>query len=351
MAKRVTKIENNNPTPEWYKRVGIYCRVSTASSAQVHSLAAQASYLLQYSMNHRGWIVTDIYIDISSGSSIEKRPEFMRLIQDVQKGKINQIITKSVSRFGRNTIEVLESYRALKAIGAEIYFEEQDLYSSRSDCEVYLSLYSASAENENLQLSENIKWGIRKRALDGTSAIYNRPCYGYRVNADGEFEIAADEASVVREIYSMYINGMSVVKIKQALESVEIPSPGGKKNWSKHTIETILSNKKYIGASEIYKTYQQGYPQAKRKTNRGTHDLCIIEDHHIPIIPKELFEAVQKEKAERTNIEYDAEGHAHRKATKYSAATVDTGRIEPESSIGAHESDKISCEEIIAPTK
>ncbi len=128
-------------------------------------------------------------------------------------------------------------------------------------------------------------------------------------------------------------------KLKSELESVEIPSPSGKQNWSKHTIETILSNKKYIGASEIYKTYQQGYPQAKRKTNRGTHDICIIEDHHIPIIPKELFEAVQKERVKRTNIEYDSEGHAHRKPTKYSAAAVENGSKESESSIGADDND------------
>ena len=185
-----------------------------------------------------------------------------------------------------------------------------------------MSLYGGIAQEENRQLSENIKWGIKKRAEDGTSAIYNRPCYRYRVNEAGEFEIVPDEASVVREIFSMYLRGLSILKIKQQLEGRGVPSPTGKPAWSKHTIDTILDNKKYIGTSVIYKSYHTGHPESKRVINRGNHDMYELSNHHVPIIPANLFEQVKNERSERSNIELDAEGKPKRKAKKYSAAKV-----------------------------
>ena len=321
MERKITRIVRDPQFPQ-IEKVGIYCRVSSATSAQLHSLSAQASHLLHYAMHHRGWFVEDIYLEVASGSSAAKRLEFMRLLSDVKSGKITQVVTKSVSRFGRNTEEILESFRAITALGAKIYFEEQDLCSWSPDCELYLSLYGGIAQEENHQLSENIKWGIRKRAQDGTSAIYNRPCYGYRVNENGEFEIVPDEASVVREIFSMYLRGLSILKIKQQLESRGIPSPTGKPAWSKHTIDTILDNKKYIGVSVIYKTYHTGHPESKRVLNRGTHDRYELNGHHIPIIPADLFEKVQSTRAERSNIELDEDGKPKRKSKKYSAAKI-----------------------------
>ena len=283
---------------------------------------------LKYALHHRGWIVGDIYIDIGSGSSVEKRPEFMRLLGDIKAGKITRVIVKSVSRFGRNTEEILVSFRAIKDLGATVYFDEQGLDSRASDSELYVSLYGGAAQAENTQHSENMKWAIKARAEAGTSAIYDRPCYGYRVNDQDEFEIVQDEASVVREIFSLYIRGLSVLKIKQYLESKNIPSPTGKPTWSKRTIETTLTNKKYIGASEIYKTYQAGYPKSKRVTNKGTHDQYVIDDHHVPIIPKEIFEEAQKKRAERTNIEIGEDGTVRRKAKKFSSVKLETGEEE-----------------------
>ncbi len=325
MDSRAIIVEQTPSIPK-LEKIGIYCRVSSSTPAQLHSLAAQASHLLQYSLHHRGWIVEDIYIDVASGSAAAIRPEFMRMLADVKSGKITQVVTKSVSRFGRNTEEILTFFRAIISLGAKIYFEEQDLDSRLPDCELYLSLYGGIAQEENHQLSENIKWGIQKRALDGTSALYNRPCYGYRVNKDGQFEIMPDEASIVREIFSMYIRGLSIVKIKQQLEGRNVPSPTGKPTWSKHTIDTILTNKKYIGVSVIYKSFQYGYPQPKRMINKGTHDLYEVSDHHIPIIPSDIYERAQRIKEERTNIELDAEGKPRRKSTKYSAAKIEMGQ-------------------------
>ena len=325
MGKNITPIDATPPLPR-PEKVGIYCRVSSPTAAQIHSLSAQASYLLKFALHHRGWIVTDIYIDISSGSTVEKRPEFMRMLTDIRLGRLTQIVTKSVSRFGRNSEEILEAYRAIKELGAEIYFDEQDLDSRLPDSELYVSLYGGLAQAENTQLSENMKWAIKKRAADGTSAIYNRPCYGYRVNEEGVFDIVPEEASVVREIFSLYISGLSILKIKRHLEGKGVLSPSGKSNWSKHTIEVILANKKYVGASVIYKTYQDGYPKSKRITNRGTHDIYVLNDHHIPIVPEEIFEQAQRLREERTNIELDEEGKLRRKAKKYSSAKTERGQ-------------------------
>ncbi len=321
--RKVTRIDPA-PQPPHFEKVGIYCRVSSPTSAQLHSLAAQASHLLQYALHHRTWVVEDIYIEVASGSSAAKRPEFMRMLSDISSGKITQVVTKSVSRFGRNTEEILVSFRAITSLGAHIFFEEQDLSSRFPDCELYLSLYGGIAQEENHQLSENIKWGIKKRAQDGTSTIYNRPCYGYRVNEAGEFEIVPDEASIVREIFSMYLRGLSILKIKQQLEGRGVPSPTGKPAWSKHTIDTILDNKKYIGTSVIYKSYHTGHPESKRVINRGTHDMYELSNHHVPIIPVGLFEQVQNARAERTNMVLDTEGKPKRKGNKYSAAKIKT---------------------------
>ena len=146
---------------------------------------------------------------------------------------------------------------------------------------------------------------------------------GYRANEEKEIEIVPDEAAVVREIYSLYIKGLSVVKIKQYLESMSVLSPTGKSTWSKHTIESILTNKKYIGNSVAYQTYREGYPYPKTIVNRGQRAKIEVSEHHVPIIPMEIFEAVQKIRQERTNIVRDEEGRAHRKTKKYSAAKVD----------------------------
>lgn len=304
------------------ERVGIYCRVSSASSAQIHSLSSQASYLLKYVLKRSGWIVEDIYIDIGSGTSVNSRPEFMRMLSDIELGKLTMVITKSVSRFGRNTEDILVAFRQIVSKGASIFFEEQSLSSQDADCELYVSLYGGIAQEENRQLRENIKWGIEKRAKDGSSSIYNRPCYGYQLNKSGEFEIKPVEASVVRDIFSSYINGLSIVKIISHLEQKGILSPTGKPTWSKRTIETILTNKKYIGTSVIYKTVHLDYPHSRRVKNKGFHDIYEYSNHHIPIIPNEMFEKAQEIRKSRTNIEIDADGNVHRKSTKYSAKTI-----------------------------
>ena len=301
-------------------KVGIYCRASSSSSAQLHSLANQASWLTRYVAGRPDWFLADIYLDVESGASPTGRVEYNRMMEDAKRGLIKVIVVKSISRFGRDTDSILEATRALKAVGVAVFFEEQGIDSRSPDSELYISIYAAVAQAENFNLSENIKWGIRKRIEDGSSRIFDRPCYGYRLDDDHEFAIVPEDASVVRRIYGWYLDGMSVVKIKDALEKEKIKSPSGKDAWSKHTIELILTNKKYCGFSVVYKTYLTGEPKTKRKTNKGEHMMVEMANHHEAIIPLELFERVQAEKASRSNIEIDDNGTPRRRSTKYSAA-------------------------------
>ncbi len=206
-----------------YEKVGIYCRVSSASAAQLHSLAAQASFLTKYALKHHGWLLGDIYIDVGSGSN-NNRDEYKRLLADIQQGLITLVLVKSISRFGRNVEDILTATRSIKAAGANIYFEEQEISTLSNDYELYISIYGAVAQAENQNTSENIRWAIKKRVEDGSSAIFDRPCFGYRVE-NKEFVIVDGEASVVRKIFNWYLDGLSIIKIKAALEKEKIPSP------------------------------------------------------------------------------------------------------------------------------
>ena len=317
MDKRVKVVPKNN----WLcvDRVGIYCRVSTPTNAQLHSFSAQASYLTRYVASKPGWYLVDIYLDVGSGSSSSGRPEYNRMLNDANCGKLDIILVKSISRLGRDTESILSATRSFTEKGVAVFFEEQGIDTRSTDSELYISIYGAVAQAENYNISENIKWGIQKKIEDGTSAIYDRPCYGYQSTENDHFEIVTEQAAVVRRIFNSYLDGMSIIKIKAALESEGILSPSGKQIWNKHTIELILTNKKYCGYAVAYKTYFQGEPKPKRKINKGEHIMAEIENHHKAIVPLELFEKVQKEKVLRSNVEIGDDGIARRKTTKYSA--------------------------------
>ncbi len=316
---KVQKIEASVQIPN-YKKIGIYCRVSRATSALLHSLAAQASYLTKYVMRHPGWVLSDIYIDVGSGTKTEGRDEYNRMLSDAKSSLIDIIIVKSISRFGRDAESIIRATRELTDAGAIVYFEEQEISTSSPNSEMYIATYAAIAQAEAKNTSENIKWSIKKKIEDGTSAIYDRPCYGYILNDEGVFEIVESEASIVRKIYNLYLDGYSIVKIKAMLEKEHTPSPTGKSVWSKGTIGRILTNKKYCGFSEAWKYYTTGDGKHRQITNKGEHPRIEMADHHeAVIIPLEIFERVQEMKATRTNIETDESGNTKRKSTKYTS--------------------------------
>ena len=304
MYKKITVIPANIPFPT-IQRVAVYCRVSSANGAQLHSLAAQVSYLTKYVMCRFGMQLEYIYLDVESGSSTTGREEFKRMMDDAKNGAFDLIITKSISRFGRNTEDILTATRELSAHGVYVLFEEQSLNSRSPESELYISLYGSQAQAENLSLSENIKWGIRRKIENGSSPIYDRPCYGYRAD-ENELIAVPEEAAIVRRIFAMYLYGMSILKIKAELEAEGITSPTGKSSWSKRTIDMILSNKKYCGLSVV----KAG----------GRSFECV--NHHEPIISPEVFQRVQTAKSERTNIEIGEDGRKLRRNTKFTSVKV-----------------------------
>ena len=291
--------------PKREKRVGIYCRVSTSSADQLKSLTAQVSALTRLTAANPKWLLVDVYIDITSSKTGSSRKEFFRMLQDCKSHDIEIILTKSISRFGRDTVEILDALNQLKNLGVRVIFEQEVLDTADTDNDLMISIIESIAQAENESRSENIKWGIKQRAAQGTSKLYNRKCYGYYNDEDGNLAINESEAKNVRLIYNLYLQGKSVLGIVKELERLGIKSPTGKDKWSKHTIDVMLSNEKYIGNVRLL--------------DDGKHSsYYLVEDNNPAIISKETFQAVQIEKQHRSNVIKSEKG-TQRKSTKYSS--------------------------------
>ncbi len=224
---------------------------------------------------------------------------------------------KSISRFGRNTVEILDILQKLTNFGTEVIFDEENISTTSGENTFIISLIEAIAQEESENRSQNVYWGIKKKVIDGTSKIYTRKCYGYANDDNGELIIQSQEAGVVQLIFDMYLQGKSIVGIKKELEKQHIPSPSGKEQWYNRTIDSILSNEKYVGDVIVFKTYTTGFPNRKRITNSGEKSKYLSAKSHPAIISRENF-AVQKEKSRRSNVIRDENG-VRRKNTKYSS--------------------------------
>jgi len=316
----ITKIEPKFVLPTM-KRVGIYCRVSSKHEAQLASLAQQVSYYTRVVVNHPGWWLTDIYIDIKSAETTSSRTEFLRLLQDCRSGNIDLVITKSISRFGRDAVDLLNAIRELRGLGVGVLFDEETISTTESNSEFIITILEAYAQAENESRSGNTKQGLVMSAENGSSGLYNRRCFGYYTDENGELQINEDEAVIVRSIFDMYLSGESLVGIIKKLESDGIKTATGKDKWSKNTLDKLLSNEKYSGDVVIFKSYSwtQLSPEKikKRKENKGESERYICESNHPAIISKEMFKAVQEEKVRRSNIEITENG-VKRKSTRYS---------------------------------
>ena len=287
------------------KKVGIYCRVSTAEKEQMYSLAEQISALTRAVANVSQWRLADVFIDIASAKGDIPRREFERLMKECEAHNISVVLTKSISRFGRDTVETLTAINKLKAVGVRIIFEQENLDTDEVDSDLMISVMESLAQAENESRSENIRMGLAMRAANGTSGLYKRKLYGYTKNINGEFVIDEDQAKNVRDIFRWYLDGASVLGIIKKLYDAGVLSPTGKEKWNKRTIETMLSNEKYTGTVTLLDSATQEYEYQMKE--------CIP-----PIITESEFRAVQEEKKNRSNIVTDDEG-THRSSKKYSS--------------------------------
>ena len=304
--KIITKIEANpllaNKESEYKQlRVAAYCRVSTDSDEQLDSYEAQLAYYTDAIAKNPKWRFAGIYADDGiTGTLANKRPRFLDMIRDCEKGKIDYILTKSVARFARNTVDSLKYVRKLKALGIGVFFEEQALDSLKADNEMFLGLYSVMAQAESENISANVRWGIQQRMKSGTFAFrYN--ILGYRKGENGEPEIIPEEAEIIRKIFQMYLDGNSLDQIKSYLESRRICTKTGKPAWSKQIIQGILCNERFVGDMLLQKTYTENCITKKVKKNRGEMPKYLITNNHPAIISRETFKMVQAEIARRSS--------------------------------------------------
>ena len=300
---KVHYIPANPPKKE--KRVEIYCRVSTNSMEQLQSLTVQVSHLTRLTATVPQWLLADVYMDITTSKTGSSRKEFNRMLEDCKSHKLEIVITKDVSRFGRDTVEVLDAFNQLKTLGVRVIFEGNSLDTANTNSDLMVSVIESIAQAENESRSENIKWGIKQRAAQGTSKLYDRKCYGYKHDENGHLVIDEQTARNVKLIYDLYLSGQSVIGIIKELEKRRILSPTGKAKWCKRTIDVMLSNEKYTGDVELLKS-----------SKSEVHYLA--SGNNPAIISKETFEAVQIEKRRRSNVVKDENG-IKRKSEKYSS--------------------------------
>lgn len=282
------------------KRVAAYCRVSTDSEEQLTSYTNQMRIYREMIASNKEWEFAGLYADEGiSGTRADKRPQFQKMIEDCHKGKIDMIITKSVSRFARNTVDCLDYVRSLKEIGVGVYFEEQNIDTLKSDSELYLVIYAGFAQSESESISKNITWTRRKNFEEGkVSFVYNR-MLGYRKGEDGNPEIVPEEAVVVKRIFDMYLSGKTTDEIARFMQEEKPTFPDKKLNFSKSMIIRMLKNEKYCGDAILQKTVTIDPISKKRKNNEGEAPMWLVENSHPAIISREDFNKVQEESARR----------------------------------------------------
>ena len=301
------------------KRVAAYCRVSTDSEEQLTSYQNQMRVYTEMIAANKEWEFAGLYADEGiSGTRADKRPEFQRMIRDCQNGKIDYIITKSVSRFARNTVECLEYVRSLKAQGIGIFFEEQNIDTLKNESELYLVIYAGFAQSESESISKHITWTYRKKFEEGKVSFQYKNFLGYRKGADSQPEIVPEEAAIVERIYEMFLAGQPVKVIAQTLQAEKIEILGKNLSFSKNMIMNILRNEKYCGDCILQKTVTVDCISKTRKANQGEAPMYIVENNHPAIISREVFNRVQEELIRRQALRAKSDKTSITATGKYS---------------------------------
>lgn len=282
------------------KRVAAYCRVSTDREEQEHSFETQKAMYSEMIMMKPTWQMAGIYADEGiTGTVAKKRPGFMKMIDDCRKGKIDMIVTKSVSRFSRNNLDCLMYVRELKQLGIPIIFEKEGINTIQVSSELLLTLFGALSQAESESISMNVKLGIRQSLKNGNVRFSYKTFLGYRKGADGQPEIVPEQADIVRRIYNDFLAGATYLEIAKRLTEEKVPTMGGGSRWFSERIKSILKNEKYKGDALLQKTYITDPISKRVKKNNGELPMYYVENSHPAIIERRIFDRVQEEIARR----------------------------------------------------
>lgn len=301
MTKRTVTKVNTLPKLESKKRVAAYARVSSGKDAMLHSLSAQVNHYKKMIQENNEWAFIGVYADEALTGTKESRKEFQQLLKDCRAGKIDMVITKSISRFARNTVTLLKTVRELKAINVDVFFEEQNIHSISGEGEMILTFLATFAQEESRNVSENMKWRI-KREFEKGVIWGGKSCLGYKLE-NKQLILVPDEAEIVRMIFQLYINGNGADTIGKILQSKGI-NPTRSKVWNRSSIMEILANYNYTGDLILQKTYVENHLSKRKILNAGELDRYIVKDAHEAIVSKDIFnqaQRVRKKQAQRIN--------------------------------------------------
>ena len=290
-------------------RVAAYCRVSTDSDEQATSYETQIEHYTTYIQGHPDWVLAGIFADDGiSGTNTKKREEFNRMIDECMAGNIDMIITKSISRFARNTLDCLKYIRQLKEKNIPVYFEKENINTMDSKGEVLLTIMASLAQQESQSLSQNVKLGLQYRYQQGEIQVNCARFLGYTKDEDKRLVVVPEEAEIIKRIYREYLEGASMLKIARGLEADGILNGAGRERWHTSNINQILRNEKYIGDALLQKTYTVDFLTKKRVKNNGIVPQYYVENSHEAIIPREVFMQVQEELVRRRIVHTSPNG-------------------------------------------
>lgn len=302
------------------QRVAAYCRVSTNNKEQINSYEAQKVYYTQKIEENPDWELAGIFADKGlSGTSLKKRDNFNKMIAACKRGRIDTILTKSLSRFARNTVDCLETVRMLRARGIGVIFEKENINTLTESNEFLITLFSGFAQAESESLSGNIARGKMMSMQTGNVPFQYKKLLGYREGEDGKPEIDPEEAKTVRRIYRRYLDGCSLSQIQRELEADHVPTAQGVQQWSYQIIHNILTNERYIGDALLGKTYVLDCISKEVRKNNGERPQYYVENNHPAIIPREWFQRVKEEMTRRASKRKVMQRHGKTELGKYSA--------------------------------
>ena len=296
MSREILKLKIHKQKLPVKKKVAAYARVSSEKESMIHSLSAQISYYSKLIQDNPDWQYAGVYADEAKTGTKLERPEFKRLLDDCNLGKIDMIITKSISRFARNTLTILETVRKFKTLGIDIYFEKENIHSLSDDGELMLTLLSSFAQEESLSVSENCKWRIRDKFKQGIPTNFNM--FGYKLE-NQKIKIIKKEAEIVKMIFDDYLKGMGINAITRKLRDKNIPTKFGK-TWHESVVRNILVNEKYTGNLLLQKSFIWDHITKKKIKNNGELPMYYVNNNHEAIIAIDTFNKVQEEIKKRS---------------------------------------------------